>query len=289
MTQPSLLLMMLAFAATLATTAFAQDAQEIDRNDPETWQWVVPEQIEGVIHDTLVSPSMRREVGFNVYLPPSYANDDTTRYPVVYYLHGASGTERAGAMEFMYTVRDAIRDGRIGDVIYVFPNGGHYSGYRDWDNANVKAETWIIRELIPHIDATYRTIARREGRALCGWSMGGGGSIKFLVKYPDMFCAAATMSAAVGGKESRNGETSVYDYATQHADQLRGKTGIFMVVGEEDNLFERHGPFLDHLDLLGIACAFKTLPEVGHNLGTVKERFGDEIAQMLAKHYAKAE
>jgi pimeloyl-ACP methyl ester carboxylesterase len=50
-------------------------------------------------------------------------------------------------------------------------------------------------------DRTYRTIASRDGRALCGWSMGGGGALRCALKYPERFCAAASFSAAIGDNE----------------------------------------------------------------------------------------
>ena len=51
----------------------------------------------------------------------------------------------------------------------------------------LSAETTVIRELIPHIDATYRTVAERKGRAIEGFSMGGRGSTRLAMKYPEMF------------------------------------------------------------------------------------------------------
>ena len=99
-------------------------------------------------------------------LPNQYDASPDRRYPVVYYLHGAGGSE-SSSREFAWAVKQGIADGAIDEVIYIFPNGGHYGGYRDWDDGSVMAETWIIKELIPRIDSTYRTIASRNGRALC--------------------------------------------------------------------------------------------------------------------------
>jgi enterochelin esterase-like enzyme len=283
----------LAFALIAAATFVSTQAQnpvppprlKAPDRDPATWNWVVPEKIPGVTHATLMSASMKREIGFNVYLPPAYEKSPSLRFPVVYYLHGASGSERS-ALEFGDLVRRAIAGGEIGDVIYVFPNAGHYGGYRDWPDGRVMAETWIIKELIPHIDATHRTIAAREGRALSGWSMGGGGSLRFVLKYPEMFCAAATLSAALGYNENE-GDTAAA-HAKDHADAVRGKTGLFMVVGEDDGLYARHKPFLEELDALKITYTFKSQSSVGHNLGRMKELYGAEAVRFLAQHYAKA-
>src|SRR5262249_1556783 len=58
-------------------------------------------------------------------------------------------------------------------------------------------ETTIIRELIPHIDATYRTIASKEGRAVQGGSGGGMGALRFAFKYPQLFGSVYAIAPAV--------------------------------------------------------------------------------------------
>ena len=66
--------------------------KEIGR-DPKTWQWNLPMAFPRVTHGVVHSASMDRDVGYNIYLPPGYAEDTQTRYPVVYYCHGATGSE----------------------------------------------------------------------------------------------------------------------------------------------------------------------------------------------------
>ena len=252
---------------------------------PSEWHWNIPEEIAGMVHHTVKSAAMDREIGYNIYLPPGYETATNKHYPVVYYLHGASGSELS-AYELGDVVKKLRKEEKIGDVIYVFPNGGHFSRYRDWQDGSVKAETWIIKELIPHIDATYRTIKSREGRALAGWSMGGDASLRFACKYPEMFCAAATMSAAIDwGAE---GEDSIFAYSQKNAEKLRGKTGFLMVVGEDDRLFEPHKRLKPHFDELKIKYDFSSYPGIGHNLGLIKGKAGERIVLMLTEHYAKA-
>ena len=65
------------------------------------------------------------------------------------------------------------------------------SGYRDGPEQKIIGETLIIKELLPLVDKSYRTIATRDGRAICGFSMGGGGSIRLALSHPDLFSAAA--------------------------------------------------------------------------------------------------
>jgi S-formylglutathione hydrolase FrmB len=62
---------------------------------------------------------------------------------------------------------------------------------------SVQYETYITAELIPQIDKTYRTLARKESRAITGLSMGGHGSIMLSAKHPDLFIAATSMSGVM--------------------------------------------------------------------------------------------
>jgi S-formylglutathione hydrolase FrmB len=81
-------------------------------------------------------------------------------------------------------------------VIVVFPNGGKRSEYRDWAEQNVRIETMIIRELIPHVDGNFRTDRSPRGRALEGMSMGGNGSLKLAFKHPEMFISVVAYAGS---------------------------------------------------------------------------------------------
>ncbi|MCF6310838.1 MAG: esterase family protein [Verrucomicrobiales bacterium] len=255
---------------------------------PSTWSWVVDDEIKIVKHHVLKSPSMGFDIGFNVLLPPSYHQDKDKRFPVVYYLHGAGGSEKS-ANVFGWEVLKAMREEAICETIYIFPNGGTFSRYRDWKTKNVKAETFIIDELIPHIDKTYRTINDRKGRALSGFSMGGGGSIYFLFKYPEKFGAAATMSAAIDWTNNEsNGEKS-FDLAKKNADKLRGNFRLLMVVGENDQLFTVNQKFHEQLKSLNLDSRLVTHPGIKHNLGKLKEKSGRDIVLALDKWFRQDE
>ena len=74
------------------------------------------------------------------------------------------------------------------DLIVVMPDSGAFQGYVDWFNAGRFGppawETYHVGELIPWIDANYRTLASRRGRAIAGLSMGGGGAMHYAAKHP---------------------------------------------------------------------------------------------------------
>lgn len=275
-------LFILVAGMSFVPSASAQQRQVRWNAPPEEWQWVVPDAAPGTTHHTLRSKAMDREIGFNIYLPPSYSKDQAKRYPVVYFLHGAGGSERSDADPSV--VRKLIQEKRIDEVIYVYPNGGHFSRYRDWPDADVKSESFVIRELIPHIDQNFRTIASREGRAISGWSMGGDAALRFVFKYPEMFCAAASLSAAIDwGAE---GDDSIFAYSRQNVDAIRGRVGVMMVVGEDDRLLAAHQRLQPHLEDLRIEHTFRSIPKVGHNLGLIKQHVAEDVTLMLAKHYA---
>ena len=142
----------------------------------------------GVTHRTFHSNALNRDVGYCIYLPPGYDTDTARRYPVIYNLHGAGGNELHSFPDAK-ALHDGIVSGRWPAMIMVMPNGGSHTFYKDSADGKYPAETLIIRDFIPFIDATYRTIAARGGRAIEGFSMGGRGATRLAMKYPELFCS----------------------------------------------------------------------------------------------------
>jgi enterochelin esterase-like enzyme len=192
----------LLITALLTSTAIAQSDQKkkstnnkANTND----MWVanpIPELPEGVTHQTYSNRSMDREVGYCIYLPPSYATATSRRYPVIYHLHGAGGNECKSTYSAS-VLHEGILAGRWPEMIVVFPNGGRATMYQDSGDGRFLAEANIIQELIPHIDKTYRTIADRNGRCIEGFSMGGRGSTHLAMKFPHLFCSLFNQSGNV--------------------------------------------------------------------------------------------
>lgn len=148
-----------------------------------------------VFTETFRSEALGRDYKYTIYLPDSYAKDNR-RYPVLYLLHGAGGNENewlhlGGLNETM----DALIARRvIRPMIVVMP--GHTQGW--WvDGARDKAETALVKEVMPHAEGKYRIDNVRGNRAIAGLSAGGYGSLNLMMKYPRMFAAAAIMSPAI--------------------------------------------------------------------------------------------
>ena len=138
------------------------------------------------------SSLLGKTLPYNVILPRDYETSRTTRYPVLYLLHGLFGHYSDWATKT--NVADYAAQYRI---IVVMPEGndGWYT-----DSASVppdKYESYILKELIPDVQKRYRTIETRYGRSIAGLSMGGYGALKFGLKSPDSFVFAASMSGAL--------------------------------------------------------------------------------------------
>jgi S-formylglutathione hydrolase FrmB len=144
---------------------------------------------------TLTTPALQGTTEVRVLLPRGYATAKR-RYPVLYLLHGASGSDRDWTEQGQ---AETIAAGR--QLIVVMPDGGSSGWYADWFNDGhggpPKWETYHVRELIPWIDGHYRTRADRDGRAIAGLSMGGFGAMSYAARHPDEFVAAASFSGGV--------------------------------------------------------------------------------------------
>jgi S-formylglutathione hydrolase FrmB len=140
------------------------------------------------------SVSMKKNVRSLVVTPSGYDLDTAARFPVVYLLHGWSGN-------YAGWLGDAPQLPNLADeyqCILVFPDGGYDSWYLDSKvDSSVRYETHILRELIPQIDQKYKTIAQRQGRAICGLSMGGHGALYLSFRNPEFFVAAGSICGGV--------------------------------------------------------------------------------------------
>jgi enterochelin esterase family protein len=149
-----------------------------------------------------------------VYTPPGYEGS-TTKYPVLYLLHGSGGDEEAWpVMGIANVIMDnLIAQGNTKPLIVVMPNaywdeiasldlagprtapppgvGSGGGGARRYD-ANEKD---IVDDLIPFVEKHFRTLPGRENRALAGLSMGSGITLNVAVKRMDVFASIGVLSS----------------------------------------------------------------------------------------------
>lgn len=134
-----------------------------------------------------------------VYLPPSYGTEPARRYPVVYILHGwgPSGEQFTGTIDLKPGTDRAVASGSAREMIVVVPDALSVLGGSMYSTSLTSGdfEGFIARDLVAYVDQHYRTIARRESRGLAGHSMGGYGTLRIGMKYPDTYSSLYAMSS----------------------------------------------------------------------------------------------
>jgi putative tributyrin esterase len=180
---------------------------------------------------------------YNVILPTDYETSKSTRYPVLYLLHGLTGHYND------WVQRTNVADYAAGYRMIVVMPEGNDSWYID------KYENYILNEVIPDVQQRYRTIEARYGRSIAGLSMGGYGAIKFGLKSPSTFVFAASMSGAFG--VTRFTEKEV-------AESWKESLKLFGAVGSETRLAN------DLFEILGklTPARINSLPYLYFDCGT---------------------
>jgi S-formylglutathione hydrolase FrmB len=151
---------------------------------------------------TFYSNSLDTTRNIQVYLPEGYNPQDSIRYPVIYFLHGANGDHNNWTPEMAGVLDSLIGNLFISPTIIVKPDGSvpwsfiHPSDGSWYTNSELYGdyEDYIVFDLVEFIDAAYKTISIRGKRAIWGASMGGYGAMMLALKHPDMFCAVASQS-----------------------------------------------------------------------------------------------
>lgn len=138
------------------------------------------------------------ETKVRVLLPEGYASEVSARYPVLYLFHGGGGNHTDWTVPAEKGDAEGLTKGL--PLIVVMPEGGVAGGYADWYNDGALGapqwKTYHLDQLIPWIDAHFRTVADRGGRAFAGLSMGGGG-LRYAAQRPDLIGVTAAFSGDV--------------------------------------------------------------------------------------------
>jgi endo-1,4-beta-xylanase len=276
--------------------------------------WVDPDKSEpfGTKYKTFHSKTIDGDVSYLVYLPPGHDEQGSTRYPVLYTLHASGGTPARGTNVLPRFDR-AMRAGKIPPMILVFPNGLRGATmYSDTKDGAYPVESVIIKDLIPHVDASYRTIASRAGRALEGFSMGGFGAAHFGFKYPELFGVVSIQAppllgpelkqplptqawsrlfpSAMGGDLDYFRENDPFALIPKNADALRDRSFIRIICHIENENWlapqceKLHRTLMD----LTIPHQFLYLSNVkSHNQGQVMETLGDAGLMFFGSSFAR--
>lgn len=143
---------------------------------------------------SIYSNAMHRAYKCVVIKPASYKKNKSNSYPTVYLLHGLTGSYRDWVSKAPALKEHVDRN----DVLVVCPDGAVSSWYFDSPvDTTMRFETYVAQEIPAYIDAHYRTIRDRSGRAITGLSMGGHGGLFLGMRHSGDFGAIGSMSGAL--------------------------------------------------------------------------------------------
>jgi len=249
------------------------------------------------------SEAVGSDVSYYIYLPPGY-EEDSKRYPVVYWFHGAYGRPYS-ATPVVKRLDAAIREGEAPEMIVVScldPTG--LSMWTNSKDGRLPMETVIIDELIPHIDASYRTIADRSARGIEGFSMGGYGAAYLGIKYHELFSSVSVLAGALHTPETfRERRRAIFDnvfsgdteYANarspwtvlpDNADVVRGRTNVRIFVGADDGLLGWNRNYHTQLNELGIEHEWGVVPNSPHDLEVVMRNWEGDFFEYYRQAFA---
>jgi len=215
-----------------------------------------------------------------IYTPPGYEKG-SQRFPVLYLFHGsndtAAGWTMAGSANFV--LDNLLADKKIVPMIVVMPFG-HATPFGappapGGVSNDVLFEDYVLKDVIPAVEAKYRVAAGRQNRAIAGLSMGGGQSLRIGLGHLDMFSAIASFSGAIPG-----------DLETRFAGVLKdaGTTNhklktLWFGCGRQDSLFARSKSLSELLTRYQIKHTFRETEGV-HNY-TVWRKYLAEYTPLL--------
>ena len=204
-----------------------------------------------------------------VYTPAGYEENTKTKYPVLYVLHGIGGDEDAWVTQGRATqiLDNLIARGEAKPMIVVFTNGNISQEAAPLENSTGYTRPTMglpqtmegtfetaFPEVVKFIDSHYRTIAKKQSRAICGLSMGGFHTLYITLNNPDMFAYSGMFSAAIGtGSEQTAAHKEIYaDVDGKLATYFSKKPAMLWIgIGRTDFLIQSNNEFRAKLDAAG--------------------------------------
>jgi putative tributyrin esterase len=248
---------------------------------------------------TFRSAALNENRAYTVLLPVGYEPSAPRRYPVLYLLHGKGGDHTD------WSKRAPLREAVGATALIVVMPDGDDGWYVDWADGVHGYEAQIVRDLVPHVDATYRTLATAEGRAVAGLSMGGYGALKLALRHPDLFASAASYSGAVRfareewdegpkvfGAGAAGNRRRIENDVMELALALRRKTpewagpALYLDCGTEDFLYEANVRLRAFLREVAVPYEYHEGPG-GHSWDYWSARLPEQLRFSLA-HLASA-
>jgi enterochelin esterase-like enzyme len=238
---------------------------------------------------TLHSEALDKDMRINVYLPEGY--DGSKAYPVLYFLpdYGGGAAIVFGIYEAGRYADTLTRDGKIKPLIIVSTNMDRSFGInsagsvKSFETSSGKSftkgpyEDYIVNDLIPYVDSSFRTVADGSGRYIGGYSMGGFAALHIAFRHPGFFSKAGGHSPSLFVGDFPDKTISDWLYPDEAAraerdpiylakDNDLAGLGVFIDTGETDVNAEGCGALYDELHGKGIPAESHLYPGV-HSRG----------------------
>ena len=277
--------------AALGGAALAQGAFAQDQPQREAPRWVTPAVIApGLEQIVFASRAARTDVSFHVLSPSASVDLPENRFPTLYWLHGTNGAT-ASIRPMATLFAQAMRAGQMPSAFVIFPNGLRDNLWCDSLDGSAPVETVLMQEIIPLVDARFRTIADRSGRVIEGFSMGGFGAGRLGFRYPDLFSGVSMLGAGplqeeftpesvAPGNRSLQADLFARVFGSDQsyfraesprglaaADPARLQSGLRLrlAIGADDFSLPANRDFSAFLTSLAIPHALMVVEGVGHN------------------------
>jgi enterochelin esterase-like enzyme len=180
----------------------------------------------------------------HVYTPPGYMNG-TTKYPVLYLVHGAGDSDDSWTSvgHAHYILDNLIAAGKARPMIVVMPFG-HTPDRPGADMLNNNDfGNDLLKDLIPHIEASFRTLNTADMRAMAGLSMGGAHTIRSGLTHPELFHSIGIFSMGLG---MNNDARQVAQYEQENDAALKRAAKdlklVYYAMGKDDFLYGTVAP-----------------------------------------------
>jgi len=209
-----------------------------------------------------------------VYTPPGYDIDPQKRYAVLYLQHGGgedeTGWTRQGHVNFI--LDNLIAAGKARPMIVVMEQGyATRAGTtpaktgKGGKDTSAFAEV-VLTDLIPLIDATYRTVADREHRAIAGLSMGAGQALQIGLTHLDTFSAIGAFSGGGGKADVKTAYGGVFSNAAE----FNKKCPVFYLHAGTAETAQHQGASNFHkaLQKAGVNSVFEEVQGTAHDWQT---------------------
>ncbi len=261
-------------------------------------EWIAPKKAlpnNSISYQLYDTPARGKQTqgSYLIYLPDGYEADSSKRYPVIYWLHGGFGSQYEGLFA-MQNLSQAMAEKKMPEAIIVAPHLLPMGWYVNSIDGKRPLETIMVQNLVPHIDAKYRTKNDKRYRAVEGMSMGGYGALRFGLKYPELFGVVSAYAPSIlramsqepsyrtlstFGTDERDfyAQSPWYLFEQKGSQVASAKSTIRIVTaGKDPRLNETLADFVGMLKQKNIEVQTQEAPQAGHVYKQMIEELGDD-------------